>query len=176
MNTDAMAASRITQLRLHGNRVRSTAPASTARRISGRASTHIVRSAPPENNESVESADDIQIEQLMASKRKSKKGQAPEPAKPYKVVSAQRDSVYGDQPMSQMQQLETTVVQGLGLLFLLILAEGIFLGASGFMSAEMDQLATDVVYPLFSPTLAVFLAGSSLYGLWKTKEGDGESD
>ena len=117
-------------------------------------------------------SDDIQIEQMMASKRKSKKGQAPEPAKPYKVVSATRDSVYGDQPPSQIQQVETTVVQGLGLLFLLILAEGIFLGASGFMSAEMDQLAQDVVYPLFTPTLGLFLAGSTAYGLWKTKEDD----
>ena len=95
-----------------------------------------------------------------------------EPAKPYKVVSATRDSVYGDQPPSQIQQVETTVVQGLGLLFLLILAEGIFLGASGFMSAEMDQLAQDVVYPLFTPTLGLFLAGSTAYGLWKTKEDD----
>ena len=119
-----------------------------------------------------ESDDDIQIEQMMASKRKSRKGQAAEPAKPYNVVSAARDSVYGDQPPSQIQQVETTVVQGLGLLFLLILAEGIFLGASGFMSAEMDALAQDVVYPLFTPTLGLFLAGSSAYGLWKTREDD----
>lgn len=123
-----------------------------------------------------ESDDDIQIEQMMASKRKSRKGQAVEPAKPYNVVSATRDSVYGDKPPSQIQQVETTVVQGLGLLFLLILAEGIFLGASGFMSAEMDALAQDVVYPLFTPTLGLFLAGSSAYGLWKTREDDSSKE
>jgi len=113
---------------------------------------------------------------MMASKRKSRKGQAVEPAKPYNVVSATRDSVYGDKPPSQIQQVETTVVQGLGLLFLLILAEGIFLGASGFMSAEMDALAQDVVYPLFTPTLGLFLAGSSAYGLWKTREDDSSKE
>jgi hypothetical protein len=120
--------------------------------------------------------EDIQIEKMMSSKRKSRKGQAAEPAKPFTVVSATRDSVYGDQPPSQIQQVETTVVQGLGLLFALILAEGIFLGASGFMSAEMDALAQDVVYPLFTPTLGVFLAGSSAYGLWKTREDTGSSN
>lgn len=132
------------------------------------------KAAETVNNNTESSGDDIQIEQMMASKRKSKKNRssAPVSAKPYNVVSAQRDAVYGDQPMSQIQQLETAVVQGLGLVFLLILAEGIFLGASGFMSAEMDQLAQDVVYPLFTPTLGLFLAGSTAYGLWKTKEED----
>jgi hypothetical protein len=115
---------------------------------------------------------ELAIEQMMSKKRKSKKGQGQKEAVPYTVVSATRDSVYGDGPQSQMQQVETTVVQGLGLLFVLILAEGIFLGASGFMSAEMDQLAQDYVYPLFTPTLGVFLAGSTAYGLWKTREDD----
>jgi hypothetical protein len=44
------------------------------------------------------------------------------------------------------------------------------------MSAEMDALAQDVVYPLFTPTLGVFLAGSSAYGLWKTREDTGSSN
>jgi hypothetical protein len=33
------------------------------------------------------------------------------------------------------------------------------------MSAEMDQLVQARVLPVFTPTLLVFLAGSSLYGV-----------
>lgn len=110
--------------------------------------------------------DDILIEQQMLKKRKSKKGDG---EKPFTVVSATRDQVYGDGPISEAQKLETTIISILSFLFLLILGEGIFLGASGFLSERADQFAQDVVYPLFSPTLGVFLAGSSAYGLWKTR-------
>ena len=121
-----------------------------------------------------DSRDSIAIEEQMLKKRRKKKKTAEE--KPYQVVSATRDSVYGDGPQSSMQQFETVFVQVLGFLFLLILLEGIFLGASGFLSEEADQFAQDVVYPLFSPTLGVFLAGSTAYGLWKTKEDDSKNN
>jgi hypothetical protein len=65
------------------------------------------------------------------------------------------------------QQLETSAIYLLGFLFLAILVEGIFLGASGFLSEEADQFAQNVVYKAFSPTIAVFLGCSTLYGLWK---------
>ena len=110
----------------------------------------------------------------MLKKRRKKKKTSEE--KPYKVVSAARYSVYGDGPQSSMQQFETGFVQVLGILFFLILAEGIFLGASGFLSEEADQFGQDVIYPLFSPTLGVFLAGSTAYGLWKTKEDDSKKN
>lgn len=119
-------------------------------------------SSPPEEDD-----DDILIEKQMLKKRK---GKSDATKKPYDVVSATRDSVYGDGPQSSVQQFETNVVGFLGLLFVVILLEGIFLGASGFLSEEADQFAQDVVYPLFSPTLGLFLAGSTAYGLWKTKE------
>jgi hypothetical protein len=121
-----------------------------------------------------EAADSIAIEEQMLKKRRKKKKTSEE--KPYKVVSAARDSVYGDGPQSSMQQFETGFVQVLGILFFLILAEGIFLGASGFLSEEADQFGQDVIYPLFSPTLGVFLAGSTAYGLWKTKEDDSKKN
>lgn len=123
-----------------------------------------------EGQEKIE-RDSIAIEEQMLNKRRRKKKGAEE-KKPYQVVSAARDSVYGDGPQSSIQQFETVFVQVLAFLFFLILGEGIFLGASGFMSQEADQFAQDVVYPLFSPTLGVFLAGSTVYGLWKTKEDD----
>ena len=67
-----------------GIRARSMFSACTARQ---RNFTHIPRSSTPDSadDERTESSDDIQIEQMMTTKRKSKKGQAPEPAKPYKV-------------------------------------------------------------------------------------------
>lgn len=116
--------------------------------------------------------DDILIEKQMMKKRRGKKESK---EAPFKVVSAARDSVYGGGPLNEVQRFENTVVSILALLFLLILAEGIFLGASGFLSESADQFATDVVYPLFSPTLGVFLAVSTLYGLWKTRSAPEDS-
>ncbi|CAI7930949.1 unnamed protein product [Closterium sp. NIES-54] len=37
----------------------------------------------------------------------------------------------------------------------------------GFLSEELDQMAMDVVYPAFSPTVAVFLLGATAYGAFK---------
>jgi hypothetical protein len=113
-------------------------------------------------------------QQMMKNKKKNKKKSGD--SKPYTVVSATRDSVYGDGPQSALQQFETNVIGFLGLLFGVILLEGIFLGASGFLSEEADQFAQDVVYPLFSPTLGLFLAGSTAYGLWKTREDESSSN
>jgi len=39
----------------------------------------------------------------------------------------------------------------------------------GFMSESMDQFAQDVVFPAFTPTLGLFLAISTGYGLWKVR-------
>jgi hypothetical protein len=35
------------------------------------------------------------------------------------------------------------------------------------MSEEVDQFAQDFIYPLFSPSIGLFLLISSIYGLWK---------
>jgi hypothetical protein len=59
------------------------------------------------------------------------------------------------------------VVGLLAILFFVILAEGIFLAASGFLPESLDQFAQDVVLPAFTPTVGVLLAISTLYGLWK---------
>lgn len=129
----------------------------------------------PQRAIDTEDEEDVLVieQQLMKNKNKKKKKQGGSASSaPYTVVSATRDSVYGDGPQSAMQQFETNVVGFLGLLFVVILLEGIFLGASGFLSEEADQFAQDVVYPLFSPTLGLFLAGSTAYGLWKTREDD----
>lgn len=43
----------------------------------------------------------------------------------------------------------------------------------GFLSAEMDQFAQDVVFPAFTPTLGLFLAISTGYGVLKVGGVDG---
>lgn len=50
-------------------------------------------------------------------------------------------------------QAETAYVQFLGILFFLILLEGLFLGASGFLSEELDLFAQNTIYKIFSPTV-----------------------
>jgi hypothetical protein len=37
----------------------------------------------------------------------------------------------------------------------------------GFLPERADQFAQDIVYPAFSPSVATFLALSTLYGIWK---------
>lgn len=37
------------------------------------------------------------------------------------------------------------------------------------MSESLDAFAQDVVFPAFTPTLGVFLAISTGYGLWKVR-------
>ena len=43
----------------------------------------------------------------------------------------------------------------------------------GFMPESLDRFAQDVVLPAFSPTLALFLAISTAYGLWKVRRRGG---
>jgi hypothetical protein len=38
---------------------------------------------------------------------------------------------------------------------------------AGFFPEDVDDLVLKYVYPSFSPTIGVFLLGSSLYGLYK---------
>eukprot|EP00887_Chlorella_sp_A99_P000845 scaffold5.g845.t1 len=102
----------------------------------------------------------------LAKKRKPKaKAAAQGPV----VVSATRDAVYGGAPLTFEQRTENAAVVTLGVLFSTIVLEGVFLAASGFLNETADHFATDVIYPAFSPTVVLFLALSSLYGLWKTK-------
>jgi hypothetical protein len=57
--------------------------------------------------------------------------------------------------------------------FTLILLEGLALGGAGFLPDEVDAWVAGVLYPTFSPTVGLFLLASSIYGVWKSKQGDG---
>ena len=126
-------------------------------------------STQPENDDD----DDLAIERMAKARRpKSKASPTASSSGSYpKVISATRDQVYGGGPLTPTQQFENAAISFLALLFFVILCEGVFLAATGFMSESLDQFAQDVVYPAFSPTLGFFLLCSSLYGLWKTGAG-----
>jgi hypothetical protein len=121
---------------------------------------------------------DLLIERQLASKKKkdstkSSPSFSSNTSGP-KVITPIVDQVYSNAQQTPEQQAENAAVSFLGLLFLVILGEGVFLAGSGFFSEAVDQFAADVVYPAFSPTVIVFLACSSLYGLWKTGGLSGE--
>ncbi|KAL1222216.1 Protein LPA2 [Cardamine amara subsp. amara] len=48
-----------------------------------------------------------------------------------------------------------------------ILIEGIVLAASGFLPEELDKLFVKYVYPVFTPSVGLFVAGTTAYGVLK---------
>ncbi|XP_020594589.1 protein LOW PSII ACCUMULATION 2, chloroplastic [Phalaenopsis equestris] len=48
-----------------------------------------------------------------------------------------------------------------------ILIEGIALAASGFLPEQWDNFFVKFVYPSFTPTVAVFVGGTVIYGVYK---------
>lgn len=131
----------------------------------------------PEKQEAEATNDDedLLIERQLAKRRPKPKASSPPPGS-YKVISATRDQVYGSNAQTSVQKFENGVVSFLSFLFIFILAEGVFLAASGFLPDVADQFAQNVVYPSFSPTIIFFLVCSSLYGLWKTGGGRKDED
>lgn len=109
-------------------------------------------------------SDELLIEKQMNARKKRKPKAGPVVVAP--LVEATRSG----QPTTQAQQAETAVVYFLAVLFAAILGLGIFLSAAGFLSEEADNFAQNVIYPSFSPLVIFFLACSSAYGYWKTKE------
>ncbi|CAG9464368.1 unnamed protein product [Pedinophyceae sp. YPF-701] len=97
--------------------------------------------------------------QARARKRKAQVNvNAPEVDKAYKTAPE-------DRPIES--QAEAAYLQFLTAYFVGILAMGVFLGGSGFLSDEADRIAQDFVYPAFSPVVGGFLFFSSLYGIYK---------
>lgn len=102
--------------------------------------------------------------EAMLRRRKNRKVVEPQ----VKVQSAAVDMVTGKTPASPVGEVETLVVQVLGIFFFVLLTEGLVLAGSGFLPAEWDPFFRDALYPSFSPQMLLFLGMSSAYGLWKT--------
>lgn len=92
-------------------------------------------------------------------------------------------------PSEANAELETRILYVLSSLFGLIIVNGIVIAASvscclwsnltvclqGFLPESVDSFIEKVLYPSFSPLVLVFLACSTLYGIWKTR-GQKETD
>eukprot|EP00963_Diacronema_lutheri_P003934 scaffold301_cov370-Pavlova_lutheri.AAC.12 len=99
-----------------------------------------------------------------AKKREPRKRSTADIRTPTKDAAIRKD---GEMPIEY--QLEAAGVAVLVLLFVAILLGGIFLGASAFLSEELDQIAQDVVYPNYSKLVVAFLLGSTAYGFYKSR-------
>eukprot|EP01024_Parvocaulis_polyphysoides_P023074 TRINITY_DN2133_c0_g5_i1.p2 TRINITY_DN2133_c0_g5~~TRINITY_DN2133_c0_g5_i1.p2 ORF type:complete len:176 (+),score=19.53 TRINITY_DN2133_c0_g5_i1:37-528(+) len=112
-----------------------------------------------------EDNEELPMEALLRESRgKKSKAQGP------KVVSPVVEQVYGSSEPTQAQSNETLAVNVLFAIGAVILVEGIFLAASGFLPQELDEFAQNIIYPIFSPTVVLLLAGSTAYGLWKSRQ------
>ncbi|KAK9816694.1 hypothetical protein WJX72_003788 [[Myrmecia] bisecta] len=98
------------------------------------------------------------------------KGRRKKPQGP-KVIAPAVERAYGGGPQTGSAQLEALALQGLAVLFCIILGLGIFLAASGFLPETWDQFAQDYVYKSFTPVVFLFLTCSSIYGIWKSRQG-----
>ncbi|CAL5219714.1 g1605 [Coccomyxa viridis] len=107
--------------------------------------------------------DELLIEEELRSKRRKKKSNV-------NVVAPQVQQAYGLEPQTAEGQIETSYLLFLGLVFVFIILEGLFIATSGFLPEAADQFAQDVVYPSFSPTVGFFLLLSTAYGIWKSRQ------
>lgn len=98
-------------------------------------------------------------------------GDAAQPARGKKRGAVRRPApqqpLLGAQASEEEKQLESAVLGVLGLFFLVILGQGLFLSVSGFLPEEWDQFALNVVYPAFSPSVGIFVALAAAYGVLK---------
>ncbi|KAK9841022.1 hypothetical protein WJX81_006257 [Elliptochloris bilobata] len=108
--------------------------------------------------------DELQIEKQIRGRRTPRKKEGPT------VLAPQVQQAYSGAPQTPAGQAETLAVRGLGVFFLLIVSEGLFLALSGFLPESLDGFAEATVYPSFSPTVGIFLLCSALYGLWKSRQ------
>eukprot|EP00746_Dinoflagellata_sp_MGD_P091063 gnl/MRDRNA2_/MRDRNA2_36044_c0_seq1.p1 gnl/MRDRNA2_/MRDRNA2_36044_c0~~gnl/MRDRNA2_/MRDRNA2_36044_c0_seq1.p1 ORF type:complete len:232 (+),score=29.60 gnl/MRDRNA2_/MRDRNA2_36044_c0_seq1:67-762(+) len=89
-------------------------------------------------------------------------------------IQAERKIPQNAGPANILGDYEGPYVGFLGLFGVFILAEGVFLAASGFLPEELDNFALTVVFPSFSPTVGIFLLLSTIYGVIKSQS-EGQS-
>eukprot|EP00250_Pteridium_aquilinum_P021351 c25097_g14_i2 orf=124-711(+) len=71
---------------------------------------------------------------------------------------------------------ENAFVLSLTAVGILIFIEGIAVASSGLLPDKWDALVVKYVYPAFTPTVGLFLAGAVLYGVLKINQGGEKSD
>ena len=121
--------------------------------------------ALPEDSGASAAEEDVAFERLRNSRSRvgARAAGAGRPQAKVKVVTPLVDAALDEAPTAA-GQAETSALALLTLVFVLILAEGLLVASSGFMSEAQDAWVTSTVLPAFAPTLGVFLLGSSAYG------------
>eukprot|EP00210_Caulerpa_lentillifera_P007686 g7337.t1 len=120
--------------------------------------TNLEESSSPTTKSSME-LDDSEIEARLMQRRMRKKQKT---QGDFKV-----DTESG--PNEQVIEFEQNAIYALLSLFSLIIINGIIIASSGFLPDSIDKFVQTILYPSFSPLVGVFLAGSVLYGVWKTR-------
>lgn len=108
----------------------------------------------------------------VSSKRKQKKGQRERASiirrtpleKPPFVSKQQQVGGKVNEEESKNESAFLLAWLGFGVV---ILVEGISLAASGFLPEQWDQLFVKYLYPSFTPTVFLFVAGGVVYGVFK---------
>ncbi|KAF5795223.1 putative protein LOW PSII ACCUMULATION 2 [Helianthus annuus] len=108
-----------------------------------------------------------------AKKQKGKKERSRiirrEPVETPKFVTQQKEQGASDEQQGSNERAFLLTWLGLGSL---IIVEGIALAASGFLPEEWDALFVKYLYPSFTPTVFLFVAGTVVYGVVKYLENE----
>eukprot|EP00892_Ulva_mutabilis_P001233 jgi/Ulvmu1/1110/UM106_0027.1 len=122
-----------------------------------------------DDEDTIAAIEDIVTGKSKKAKRKAKKAARAGESKPFQQDSGLKEALEGGN-LTEAQIFEGNVITILGLIFSLCILEGLAVAASGFFPDNIDQWIQDNVYTAFSPTIVLFLACSSVYGVWKTRQ------
>lgn len=75
-----------------------------------------------------------------------------------------------------VRERDNVFIVGLSIVGVFIFIEGIAVAASGLLPDEWDAFVVKYVYPAFTPSVGIFLAGAVLYGVLKVTQPGKESD
>lgn len=78
------------------------------------------------------------------------------------LLSKEDEAKFEEQRKNESAFLLAWLVLGV-----IILAEGLILASSGFLPEEWDKFFVKYLYPLFTPTVGLFVAGTVVYGVLK---------
>lgn len=134
-----------------------------------RAAKDDVKQAQPESDEDAIAAMENKVKRKSLKEERKAKKAARAAEKPFQVDNSVRDALEGKN-LTPNQVFEGQAILGLGLIFSVCLAEGFIVAASGFLPDAADEFIMKYVYSAFSPTVGLFLACSSAYGVWKIRE------